>query len=219
MPDSIRRKSGPWLDPVERRLEVLFGLIMVLSFTGSLSVATAAREDVREMLIGALGCNLAWGIIDAVMYLMARLLERGREFVMLRAARGPDADQGRAAIAEALPSAVVTALPSEDLELVRSRLARLPEPPLRARLTWEDFRGAVATFFLVFLSTFPVALPFLFVSEVHRALRLSNAVAILLLFIAGVSLGRYSDLHPLRTGLVMVAIGAALVAITIALGG
>lgn len=207
------------LDPVERRLEVLFGLIMVLSFTGSLSVATAAREDVREMLIGALGCNLAWGIIDGVMYLMARLLERGRELVMLRAARGPDADQGRGAIADALPSVVVSALPAEDLELVRSRLARLPEPPLRPGLTWEDIRGAVIIFFLVFLSTFPVVLPFLFVSEVHRALRLSNAVAILLLFIGGVSLGRYANLRPLRTGLVMVAIGAALVGITIALGG
>jgi hypothetical protein len=219
MPHSTHPTPGPLLDPVERRLEVLFGLIMVLSFTGSLSVATAAREDVREMLIGALGCNLAWGIVDGVMYMMARLLDRGREFSMLRAARGPNAEQGRAAIAEALPSAVVSALPSEDLELVRGRLARLPEPPLRPRPTWEDFRGAVMVFFLVFLSTFPVALPFVFVSEVRLALRLSNAVAILLLFISGVSLGRHSSLQPLRTGLVMVAIGVALVAITIALGG
>ena len=38
---------------------------MVLTFTGSLSVAEAGRDDVRTMLIGALGCNLAWGIIDA----------------------------------------------------------------------------------------------------------------------------------------------------------
>jgi hypothetical protein len=33
---------------------------MVLTFTGSLSVADAGRADVRAMLIGALGCNLAW---------------------------------------------------------------------------------------------------------------------------------------------------------------
>jgi hypothetical protein len=32
---------------------------MVLTFTGSLSVAEAGREDVRTMLIGALGCNIA----------------------------------------------------------------------------------------------------------------------------------------------------------------
>ena len=214
-----RPTSRPWLDPVERWMEVLFGLIMVLSFTGTLSVATAAREDVREMLIGALGCNLAWGIIDAVMYLMTCLLDRGRELTLLRAARGPNADLGRSAIAETLPASVAEALPPEDLELVRSRLAKLPEPPLRPRPTWEDFRGSIAVFFWVFLSTFPVVVPFLFVSEVHRALRISNAVAIVLLFVGGVSLGRHSNLRPLGTGLVMVLIGVALVAITIALGG
>ena len=56
---------------------MLFGLIMVLTFTGSLSVAEADRDDVRTMLIGALGCNLAWGIIDGVLYLMGSLAEKG----------------------------------------------------------------------------------------------------------------------------------------------
>ena len=211
--------SLPWLDPVERRMEVLFGLIMVLSFTGTLSVATAAREDVREMLIGALGCNLAWGIIDAVMYLMTCLMDRGRELTLLRDARGPDLTLARAAIAETLPESVASALPPEDLEMVRARLAQLPAAPLRPSPTWEDFRGSIAVFLWVFLSTFPVILPFLFVPEVHRALRISNAIAIILLFIGGVSLGRHSNLPSLHTGLVMVAIGVALVAITIALGG
>jgi len=211
--------SKPWLDPVERRMEVLFGLIMVLSFTGTLSVATAAREDVREMLIGALGCNLAWGIVDGVMYIMTALLERGRELVLLRTARGPDVERARSAIAETLPESIASALPPEDIELVRSRLAQLPALPLKPRPTWEDFRGSIAVFLWVFLSTLPVALPFLFVTEVHRALRISNAVANLLLFAGGVSLGHHSELPPLRTGLVMVAIGAGLVAVTIALGG
>ena len=53
------------LDPIDRVSEVLFGLIMVLTFTGSLSVAEAGHSEVRTMLVGALGCNLAWGIIDA----------------------------------------------------------------------------------------------------------------------------------------------------------
>ena len=48
------------LDPAERISEVLFGLIMVLTFTGSLSIAEAGREDIRAMLIGALVCNIAW---------------------------------------------------------------------------------------------------------------------------------------------------------------
>jgi len=36
------------LDPVERISEVLFGLIMVLTFIGWLSVAEAGRGDVRD---------------------------------------------------------------------------------------------------------------------------------------------------------------------------
>src|SRR5512145_3364575 len=66
------------LDPAERISEVLFGLIMVLTFTGSLSIVDAEREDIRAMLIGALGCNIAWGLIDGILYMMGSLAERGR---------------------------------------------------------------------------------------------------------------------------------------------
>jgi len=76
------------LEPIERVAEVLFGLIMVLTFTGALSVAEAGRADVREMLIGALGCNLAWGLIDAVFYLMGVLADKGRRLATLRTVRG-----------------------------------------------------------------------------------------------------------------------------------
>ncbi len=75
------------LDPIDRVSEILFGLIMVLTFTGTLSVAEAGREDVQVMLIGALGCNLAWGIIDAVFYLMGCLADRGRGIISLKALR------------------------------------------------------------------------------------------------------------------------------------
>ncbi len=208
------------LNPAERVSEVLFGLIMVLSFTGTLSVATAGRGEVREMLVGAIGCNIAWGLVDAVMYLLATLLERGRVLAMLRVARGGDPAAGRAAVRESLPEEVGDALRPEHLEDVRAALARGPEPPARPPLTLRDLRGAAAVFLLVFLSTFPVVLPFVFfVDDVHRALRFSNAIAVAMLFVGGLMLGRYAGLRPLRTGLSMVAVGAVLVAITIALGG
>src|SRR5436190_3296928 len=82
------------LEPGERIAEVLFGLIMVLTFTGSLSVADSGRDDVRAMLIGALGCNIAWGVIDAIFYLMDCISEQGvgiRAWRSLRKAVNPDA--------------------------------------------------------------------------------------------------------------------------------
>jgi hypothetical protein len=75
------------LDPIERASEVLFGLIMVLSFTGSLSAATAGHSEIRTMLFGALGCNFAWGIVDAIMYLMNTMSGRARNYAMPRPRR------------------------------------------------------------------------------------------------------------------------------------
>src|SRR6478672_7118561 len=97
-------ESKRLLGPSERIGEALFGLIMVLTFTGSLSVADAGRDDVRAMLIGALGCNIAWGIIDAVFYLMGCLADKGdsiRTFLVAR--RTTDAQEARSLVADILP--------------------------------------------------------------------------------------------------------------------
>src|SRR5436305_15085333 len=88
MPEnSSERSSKRVLEPIDRISEVLFGLIMVLTFTGSLSIAEAGRDDIRAMLIGALGCNIAWGIIDGVLYLMACLADRSHDLKTYRAVR------------------------------------------------------------------------------------------------------------------------------------
>src|SRR5215468_8754592 len=89
------------LDPIERVSEVLFGLIMVLTFTGSLSVATAGQADVHAMLVGALGCNVAWGIIDALLYLLGSLAEKGRGLAAWHAVRtAPDPRSAHRVIAD-----------------------------------------------------------------------------------------------------------------------
>ena len=102
---------GSALDPVERHGEILFGLIMVLSFTCTLSVAESGRAEVRTMLIAALGCNLAWGIVDGVMYVIAVLAERGRRAALWAAVRAaPSAADANAIVHDALPEEVADAL-------------------------------------------------------------------------------------------------------------
>jgi hypothetical protein len=208
------------LDPLERVSEILFGLIMVLTTTTALSVATADRPQVRTMLLAALGCNLAWGIIDAGMYLMARLSERGRNIVAVRTAReASDADAAHRAIADALPPLVARTMSPEHLETIRHRLRALSVLPARPHLTRRDALGALAVCLLVFLSTFPVVIPFLVVADVGLALRLSNAVAIAMLFCCGFALGRYAGVAPWAAGLSMVALGGVLVGVAAVLGG
>jgi hypothetical protein len=205
------------LDPVERASEILFGLIMVLTFT--LSIVATGRADVRTTLVGALGCNLAWGIIDAVMYLMGTRGERRLSASALRAiqeAQNPAA--GRAIVADHLPSVILPALRAEDLERIRLHLSTLPSNALEPRIGREDVLAALGVFLLVFLSLFPVVLPFLFVKDVALALKISNGIAILLLFLTGFTFGRHVG-RPWRTGMLMVVIGIFLVAIAMVLGG
>ena len=208
------------LEPIERISEVLFGLIMVLGFTGSLSAAQAGRSDVRTMLFGAIGCNLAWGLIDAIMYLMGCLADKGRNLRMLRAIRrAPDAERGRGTVAAPLPEGIASVLDTAELERIRVHVMERPEPPKNPSLDRADWLGALGVFLLVFVSTFPVVLPFLFLPDTWRALRVSNLIAIGMLFLTGYFFGKCSELRPVRTGGAMVLIGIAMVAVTMVLGG
>jgi hypothetical protein len=221
MPEnSSERSSKRVLEPIDRVSEVLFGLIMVLTFTGSLSVAEAGRDDVRTMLIGALGCNLAWGVIDGVLYLMGCLAEKGRGLQAFRAVRkASDPREAQRLVADALPSVIASIMEPAELERMRQRLQKLPEPPMQARLEQDDWRGAAGVFLLVFLCTFPVVVPFIFMHNAGPALRVSNVVAILMLFSTGYAFGRLSGYRPWLVGISMVVLGMILVGMTMALGG
>ena len=208
------------LEPVERLSEILFGLIMALTVTGAVSVATADHFAIQTMLFAALGCNLAWGIIDAGMYLMARLGERGRNALAVRAVRETvSREDAHRIIADELPPLLAQAFQPAHLELIRERIDKIPASDVSPRLTGRDWRGALGVCILVILSTFPVVIPFIVISDARLALRISNALAVISLFLCGFLFGRHAGLQPLTTGLIMVGVGVALVSVAIALGG
>ena len=214
------KSSKRVLEPIDRVAEVLFGLIMVLTFTGSLSVAEAGREDVRTMLIGALGCNFAWGIIDAILYLMGCLSEKGQNLATFRAVRkASNSTEAQRLIADALPPVVAGVLTPAELEAMHQRLKKIPGPPEHVRLRRDDWLGSVGVFLLVFLSTLPVVIPFIVMHKSAPALRVSNAIALVMLFATGYAFGRMTGRHPWLVGLSMVVLGLILVGMTIALGG
>ncbi len=219
MPKDNSNARKRLLDPIERSSEVLFGLIMVLTFTGSLRASGLDHDSVTRMLLGALGCNLAWGIIDAVMYLIATLSQRGHNLVLIREVQNADPERGRTLINEAMSEDLAAVLTDTEVESVRARIAQLPRKDSHAHLRLSDYIAAVGVFFLVFLSTLPVVLPFLFMSDPAHALRVSHFVAVIMLFLTGCAYGRFAGDRPWRIGLVMVLIGLCMVALTVALGG
>jgi len=139
------RRFGRLLEPMDRISEVLFGVIMALTFTCTLGVVVAGDNKVKTMLIAALGCNLAWGIIDAGVFLLARLHVQGAKLRTSRAVRdAPDIGAARRALADALPPLIATTLSAEQLEFVRQELKRQPEPADEPQLTKRDGLGAMA---------------------------------------------------------------------------
>jgi VIT1/CCC1 family predicted Fe2+/Mn2+ transporter len=183
-------------------------------------VANVGRDDVRLMLIGALGCNIAWGIIDAILYLMGCLAEKGTGIKTLRAVRrATDPQKARKLMTAALPPAVAQVIEPGELDSIHQRLKTLPEPPAYATLHKDDWRGAIGVFLLVFLSTFPMAMPFMFMQNAVVALRVSNAIAIILLFFLGYAFGQITGRRPWVMGVAMVILGTILVGICLALGG
>lgn len=213
-------RSTRLLDPIERMSEIIFGLIMTLSFTCAVSVSDTGRNDIRLMLITAFGCNVAWGLVDAVMFTVTALTQKGRNRALLNFInKTTDHEKARKLIIDILPPELAQIIGNDTVEQLRVELKKIPESRMKIRLSGKDFKMALAVFLLVFLSTFPVAIPFILFQQVRFALRISNLIAVILLFLSGWYLGRYGSYGKIKMGLIMACIGTFLVLLTISLGG
>ena len=193
---------------------------MTLTFTCSISIASTHQAEIRQLLIGAIGCNLAWGIVDATMYLIGVLAHKSRSKMILQdIQQSTDAGKSHQYISDALPPILASVIENEELEEMRNKLLKIPERRGYVRLTAEDINKAIRLFLLVFISTFPVVLPFIFIRDAGIALRVSNGVAILMMFLCGWSVARYVGFSKWKMGAAMIVLGFMMVAITIALGG
>lgn len=207
------------LDPMDRLIEAIFGIVMVLTFTCTFSAVEATRADVRSMLLAAIGCNVAWGLVDGVMYLAARVTQQMRGLEVLRAVRASEPADGGRALAAALPPLVVEALGAKGVEELRGRLINLPSAPDRVRISLEDCLGALGIFLIAVVSMIPVLVPFVIMKEPHPAMRVSNGIALVMLFLVGQQWASMIGLPRWRVGIAMALGGTVLVAVTIALGG
>jgi hypothetical protein len=208
------------LDPVERVSELLFGLFMALTFVGAISVAESGRAQIREMYAAALGCNLAWGLVDAVMYVVRTITARGRSLTLLRNVRAAsDAAAARALIRDSFTPVVASLVPDPALDSIRERMLAMTSVPEHPQLQASDLKAALGIFLIVVASTFPVVLPFALIQDVGVAKVVSRVIALAMLFVGGLALGRYAGYGSWKAGLMMAALGSAVVAAVMALGG
>lgn len=213
-----------YLDPATSLAEILFGLIMTLTFTLSagLLVADEGREGARQLLIAVIGCNVAWGIIDAMLYLMGQLFDRGRLRRLGRAIRASSSGaRASGLVAGELEPLLDEILPTAEREALYARIAThvAQRPERLTRITGNDWLGALLSFVLVVITSIPAAIPFLLIDQAQVALRVSNLILLALLFVVGASWARYTVSRPWIVGTVMLVIGTALVLAAISLGG
>jgi hypothetical protein len=212
------------LDPASHMGEILFGLIMTLTFTlaAGIVIQEEGRAGARERLIGIPGCNLAWGIIDGVLYVLGQAFERGcirRIGFHVRSATSDD-DARRMVAAEL--DATLKPMADEpvrrgfyDAVVQRVRSGR----PLPNTIRKEDVLGGLAAGWVVFACSFPAVLPFLILDDPRLALRVSNAILIGLLFVVGWRAALHTLARPWLAGLALMLVGVLPVALAIPLGG
>lgn len=213
-----------YLDPATSMAEVLFGLIMTLTFTlgAGIIIQDEGREGARQLLIAIIGCNIAWGIIDGALYLAGELLDRGRLRRLGAAIRQtPEPDERTELVASELAPLLGDVLPPAEARALYRRVADnvAAQPGSAISVTREDWMGAFVSFVLVVASSLPAALPFMLMDDAYMALRTSNAVLLALLFFSGYHWARFTLGKPWVVGASFLAIGIALVAAAIALGG
>jgi VIT1/CCC1 family predicted Fe2+/Mn2+ transporter len=216
----------------DRLAEILCGLIMVLTFTLAAGLTVAEGPDAAfTLLIAAIGCNVAWGIIDGVLYVLTAMSGRSKRVRLIRAVQ--DAVDETSAIAVIRPEVEerlqTLATPQARDALCRDILTQMridaaaahAVTQARARtVTADDLAGAVAIFWLEVVACVPAIVPFILLPHDHLlALRLSNALLVITLFIVGRKWAHYVGLNHLLTGLLMAGIGIGMVGVAILLGG
>jgi hypothetical protein len=211
-----------YLDPGEALSELLLGLIMALTFTlGARVFAADGQLEAHELVVPIVGCNIAWGVIDATLFVLNSLFYRSRHARFFRALKSAGSEaEALAAIEEefGLEDEPLAVHPEDRTRLYQSFLALSTRAtPFRKGLRREDFVAAAIIFALVSATAVPGVIPLLLLADTNLALHLSNWVLILLLFLVGYWWGRYTDAPPWRVGLTAMLLGMFMVLVAVVL--
>ena len=222
---------GFLLDPIDLLAEIIFSLLIILSFTMAYRVfrlggATAydfSGAYANSLFWAAFGAAVAWGVIDGFMYALLSLFERGERRRLLQRINAAESDEeGIHAIADELDHILEPITGEENRRaLYADALEHLRDSqPKPVGLTRADLTGALGSLLVAVITVLPPLAPLLlFGADPELAIRISNLIAFLMLFIVGWQWGKYSGSNPLRTGLLLAGISAVMILIAIPLGG
>jgi VIT1/CCC1 family predicted Fe2+/Mn2+ transporter len=207
-----------YLTPSERLSEALYSLILVLTVISAIEISLPRDQQTPSILLfAALGTSVAWGMVDAVVYVLTGLHERNHHVrVVARVKKRPKKDAIRQ-IEDELEDGLIGVLDTEERDRIAEQVyaTMYNSTPKRQ----DDVFGGVASFMISFLVVLPPVMPFVLNLPLDYAIRLSNVIAVAMLFIVGYVSGGLGGMNRIRWALTITVLGVIIVLVTILLGG
>jgi len=232
-PATTKAKEGflqRFLDPIDRITEAIYAVLIVMTFTMAYRAIDASAfptqpvsQLVTQLAIAAFGCAVAWGIIDGAMFILLSMLERGENTRLLtKMKKAPNEQAAIGVISDHFDESLETIMSEEEREqFYQQAYLRLRDnEPKQIGFKREEFLGALGVLLIAIIVTLPVVLPLIiFRTDANLALRASNLMAIVMLFIFGDRWAKYAGSNRLKMGLLLAGLGVAMVLVAIPLGG
>jgi VIT1/CCC1 family predicted Fe2+/Mn2+ transporter len=218
-----------YLDPQDILLEVIFGLLIVMTFTmafrvidGNVASTDVISNQVNRMLIAAIGCTIAWGMIDAVITVLTNVAERARSArIIANISNSTTENHAIQIVADVLDDEVaIVSSESARRAFYRDIIAHARKMTVKEQgIKRDDVYSAIVVILSAMLATLPALIPYLFIDDANLAIRLSNVIAVAMLFGVGYTWAKHAGGKPFRVGLLVSIVGVVIILIAIPLGG
>lgn len=204
----------------ERASEAMVGLLVALAARGSALISSEHAASPRSLALISLGATLAWAVVDAFFALLAAKGARLRWAHLTDDRRDP-AERGHEWADEALNHTFLRNLEEPALGRIRAQAVKeaANARPVAPRLTADDWLTGLAVFTVVTFAGVPAIVPLLVVPDVDHAAYASYGVALALMGVLGAHWGPAHGLSRPKAALAFLALGAALTAVVLLLGG
>lgn len=220
-----------FLDPIDVLAEVIFSVLIILTFTlwfgviklGATPDKLITVEYMNEFIVAVVAATLAWGIIDGIMLALLSVFARGERHRFLADLQtAADDEEAIDLIAGEFDFSLEPITGEQQRQdLYADMLEHLRDSkPRPVGFQSEDLLGAVASVAVTVLAIVPSLVPLVLLRDQGiLAVRISNIVSFIVLFIAGYLWGRYTRASPWKTGLLLLGAGVIMMVIAIPLGG
>lgn len=222
---------GNLIDPIDRLSETIFSILVFLTFTLAFKIfwvtdpleQPISSEIIDDLVKGALGAILAWGIIDGIMYALISLFARGERHRLLNDIQAAGSEQEAVEVIAADMDYLLDPISGENERkaLYSSIYIHLRDSkPRNIGFKGEDITAALGHVFVAIVAVIPSLIPLLALRhDYDLAIRISIIVSFIALFVVGFRWGMYTGANPWKTGLLIMSVAIALVLIAIPLGG